>query len=285
MLVVAALATAGLLFWSDARRSGEPRPNGTRTDPRELADPVLSVPEDGAAGADRRRRAERGRTRLDPGTAAEPRDDRRDASQARDEQLPPELDSVRGRRISVATASGSARAAVRERVRVAGLSVTCVLEADRAQRSAELELAAAVADMLEQAGATVIRLGNRDAPGECVDVRVRRMQRADVAVVLHVVDDPPERAVAGRPVSGTGSRSRAASLALARELASAVHARLDRGSAPSTRVLLARSAAIDLDGPPAVALLELQLPPPARRAQVTRGIARAIARSITEQGS
>lgn len=255
--VVAALGGAGWLFLAgdDDRREGRQ----TDTTPREQADDVLSVPEPDEDATSPGRREDRGRERLDEG-----RGDDGDAStddEPADEDDTGEDDEVRevlrGRRITFSAASVSAAGDRDRLVGAGGLRIPCASMANAAQLELEQELLERLRERFAASGAVVRTLPDTSG-GSCVDVRMRVLERAEFAIVVRAGDVREPRVLAARPAAGVTAAGTADSVALARELATALGIGEAETASSATESLLARVAAVDLRGGAAVAFVDLR---------------------------
>lgn len=281
-MVLACLGAAGVLFWLDARDDGEPRTRTAPVEERELAEGELQVPDDDVD--DDRRRGAPGRNRLEQGRGGsdDAIDNPADADDDDDEALPGADSStplpavfrhLEGRDVVLLPASMGARGNARALVSVGGLRVPCAAATDPARLARELDLATALRTVLERAGARVTSLGPEAG---CVDTRVRRLERGELALVVRAVASGG-RVLAGRPAAGMDAAARRPSETLAAELAAALSLQAPRAPDAAARTLLARTAAIDLPGGAAVALVELAAGAGATSDSLAFSIARGLA--------
>jgi hypothetical protein len=280
-VTVLALGGATWLFL----RGDEPAPKKTSTksskdEPAiDQADPVLSLPDD-EDPTDTRRRGEDGRDRIE--------DKPEDEAAASTPELPAELRAVKGATVALQPAASDEQDPDRRVAVGGGEKVPCAHESSAPAASLESDVTARVAMLLERAGATVA-LGTTAG---CADTRAKRLDDADVAVVVVVDDRGRVMTWPGRPAADLDDASSRASRRLAAELATALDAgptRLPTGT-PGWDVV-GRTGAVDLPGGAAVALVELDAAAladePARDAlalALATGIARAAARADVVDG-
>lgn len=282
LLVAGCLLTAAALFWRDARDGEQTSPEASAGRSREQADSVLELPGERAdqttTDADASRRGDQGRKRLDADGGAATRND--DAAEpgsdaSASEPLPAVFAALRGRRIALAPASTTVAGDADRSVTVAGLRVACAALADADRVAREAAAIARVASVLQQAGATVIRVGDSTGRGGCVDARVATLEGADLALVIGSSSSAATRVLAG--AAGPGDDATANSADFAAELAAALELRgVTRPDDADVR-RLRQAAAIDLPDGAAVVLLELPPDDPATTVERARAIVRGMA--------
>jgi hypothetical protein len=283
-LVAGCLATAGWLFWADARIDDSSKEASTKTETRELAEGVLDVPDDETKTTDDRR-ADVGRDRLEAGaeSGAGSGDDGDDTTTTEDpEPLPAVFEHLAGRTIALAPASANAGSDADTTVRIGGVRVKCGAAADDERLGAEVALLERVRGVLERAGAKVALVGGADAAAGCVDARVRELERADLGVVMRAGEDHA-RVLAARPAEGASTSATRAAGVLAAQLAGAIG--LDAptsNSGNATRDLLARTGAIDLDKGASVAYVEPVATSDEAADELALAIGRALALTLVE---
>jgi hypothetical protein len=280
-IVAACLATAGWMFWADARLDDATKTDTTSTEDRELAEGVLDVPKDSGDSDDDSRRGDVGRDRLDAGQGTDDGagDSTDDAPEPDAEPLPPVLKNVAGHEIALAPASVGAGRVADRMVKVGGLRVPCAGGADADRIEAELELLGRVRDVLERAGATVVLLGAEPGGAGCADARAVELDHADLALVLGS-GDKQALVLPGRPATDADRASRAASNRFALELGGALDVDGADDATAAERTRLADAGAIDLADGAALAYAEAVVGSDADADALAIAIARAMALTL-----